>query len=181
MQVYEKRREKLYDWMAQESVAMVMIEDCEGRRDPGLRWLSGHPGDALLFLSIDKKSLLVPWDINMAMLYAQCDTVIPYMDFGRQPIKALLGAAEFLKIPSGSKIEINRTTPYPLFLKYVEEVADFDVLCRENGAGREIEKRRAIKDDDEILIYRKLSALTCEMTDLLEKNVISQVSADSLR
>ena len=173
MHIYEKRRDKIYDWMAREGVTFVMIEDCEYRRDPGLRWLSGQPGDALLFLSVDRKSLLVPWDVNIAMLYANSDAVIPYKDFGRQPIKALLGATELFKLPSGSKIEIPATTSYPTFLKYVEEAMDFDVLCRENGVGKELERERAVKDEDEIAIYRKLSAMTCEITGLLEKHVTS--------
>ena len=173
MQIFEKRREKIYDWMARENIALIMIEDCEGRRESGLRWLSGQPGDALLFLCVDRKSLLIPWDINIAMLYAESDTIIPYIDFGRHPIKALLGATEFFKIPSGSRIEIPAVTPYPLFLKYVEEATDFDVLCRENGAGKEIERIRAVKDDEEIMIYRKLSAMTCEITDRLIKSVSS--------
>ena len=173
MQIYEKRREKVYDWMAKENIAMVMIEDCEARRDPGLRWLSGQPGDALLFLTVDKKNLLVPWDINMAMLYSQCDTVIAYAEFERRTIKALKRAAEFLKVPSGSRIEIPSVTPYPVFLKFVEELSDFDILCHENGAAKEMEKLRAIKDEEEIKLYRKLSAQTCDIINLLEKNVSS--------
>ena len=173
MQIYEKRREKIYDWMARENITLAMVEDCESRRDPGLRWLSGQPGDALLFLSIDRKSLLVPWDINMAMLYAQSDAVIPFIDFERQSVKALLGAAEYFKIPASSKIEIPAVTPYPLFLKYVEEAADFDILCRENGLGKELENGRVIKDEEEILIYRKLTAMTSEISILLVKNISS--------
>ena len=34
MNAYEIRRNRLYDWMAGESVAMLMLEDAEGRRDP---------------------------------------------------------------------------------------------------------------------------------------------------
>ena len=173
MAVYDKRREMIYDWMARENIAMVMIEDNENRRDPGLRWLSGHPGDALLFLSVDRKNLLVPWDINMAMLYSQCDAVIPYTEFERRPTRAIKGAADLFKIPGGSKIEIPSTIPYPLFLKYVEEITDYDILCRDSGVDKEKERGRAVKDEEEIAIYRKLSAMTCELTDLLEKNVRS--------
>ena len=159
--------------MAKEGIALVMIEDCESRRDPGLRWLSGQPGDAMLFLSVDKKNLLVPWDKNMAMLYSQCDAVIPLEEFERKPMKALKGAADFLKTPPGSRIEIPAVTPYPLFLKYVEEISDFDIICRDNGTGKELERNRAIKDEDEIQIYKKLSILTSDLVNLLEKNVIS--------
>ena len=173
MSSYQKRREKIYDWMAQEGIALVMIEDFEERRNPALRWLSGQPGDALLFLSVDRRSILVPWDKNLARLHAEADALIPYEEFERQPIKALRGATERLKIPKGSRIEISGATPYPRFLKYVEEISDFDVICRENGVWAELEKNRAIKDEGEIKIYRKVSALTDEIINLLEKNIRS--------
>ena len=173
MSIYQKRREKLYDWMAREGIALVMLEDCEKRRNPVLRWLSGQPGDAILFLSVDRHSLLVPWDINMALLHAQADTLLPYREFERQPNKALKGAVERLKIPKGSRIEIPGITSYPRFLNYVEEFSDFDILCREGGVWAELEKSRAVKDEVEIKIYRKISALTDELINLLEKNILS--------
>ena len=157
--------------MAEENIAMVMVEDCEGRRNPALRWLCGQPSDALLFISMDKKTILVPWDINLAKLLSQCDTIIPYSDFERKPIKALAGAAKSFKIPLGAKIEIPSVIPYPLFLKYVEEISDFDIICREKGINRELKKNRAIKDEEEIKIYKKLSAQTSDLVNLLIKNV----------
>jgi len=174
MTSFQKRRDKLYDWMAREGIALVMLEDCEECRNPAIRWLSGQPGDALLFLSVDRCSLLVPWDINIAMLHAEADTLLPYSEFERRPVKALKGAAERLKIPKGSRIEIPGTTPYPRFLNYIEEVSDFDIICREGGIWTELEKSRAVKDEAEIMIYRKVSALTDEIINLLEKNIRSE-------
>jgi len=173
LKTYQKRRDKIYDWMAQEGLSLIMIEDCEDRRNPAIRWLSGQPGDALLFLSVERRSLLVPWDINMAMLLAESDAVVPYGEFERQPVKALKGALERLKIPKGSRVEIPGTTPYPRFLNYVDEVSDFDIICRDGGVWKEIEKSRAVKDEDEIKIYRKVSALTDEIINMLEKQIIS--------
>ncbi|MCL2472394.1 MAG: Xaa-Pro peptidase family protein [Treponema sp.] len=173
MSSYQKRKEKIYDWMAQEGIALVMIEDFEERRNPAIRWLSGQPGDALLFLSADRRSFLVPWDINMALLHAEADIILPYGEFGRQPIKALRGALERLQIPKASRIEIPGTTPYPKFLNYVEEISDFDVICREGGIKTVLEKNRAVKDEDEIKIYHKVSALTDDIINLLEKNIRS--------
>jgi Xaa-Pro dipeptidase len=170
---FQKRRDKIYDWMAQEGIALIMAEDFERRRNPAIRWLSGQPGDALLFLSIDRRSLLVPWDINMAMLHAEADIIAPYMEFERNPIKALRGAAERLKIPKGSRIEIPDTTSYPRFLHFVEEVPDFDIICREGGISAELEKGRAVKDEAEIKIYRRVSALTDDIINLLEKHIRS--------
>ena len=171
MSSYQSRREKIYDWMAKEGIALVMIDDFEEHRNPAIRWLSGQPGDAFLFLSAARRSLLVPWDINMAMLYAEVDSVIPYREFERKPVKAIAGVVERLKIPKGSKIEIPGTTPYPRFLNYVEELSDFDIICREGGVWTELEKSRAVKDEDELKIYRKVSAMTDDITNLLEKQI----------
>jgi Xaa-Pro dipeptidase len=73
----------------------------------------------------------------------------------------------------GSKIEIPSVTPYPVFLDYVGELPDFDILCREQSAAVEIKKYRAVKDEEEIKIFRKAAGITNELIDLLEKNVRS--------
>jgi Xaa-Pro dipeptidase len=171
--IFEKRRERFYDWMAREGISMVMFEDAEGRRDPALRWFSGQPMDALLFLSVDRRSLLVPWDINLAKNYAKVDGLVPYGEFDQISGRALRGAAEKLNIPFQSKIEIPPATSYPAFLRYVGDMTDFDIICREGGAGKAAEELRARKDEEEIRIYRQAAAITNELIDLLEKNVRS--------
>ena len=175
-QAYRLRREKIYDWMAQEGIALLMIEDAEGRRDSNLRWLSGLPADGLLFLSVERRSLLVPWDLYIARLYGDAEYLKPYNDFERHPVTAAAKAAEALKIPRFSRIEIPAATSYPRFLKFVEALTDFDVICRdEEGAGAALERLRAVKDEEEILIYREAAAITNEIIDLLEDALRSGV------
>jgi Xaa-Pro dipeptidase len=172
--LYNLRREQVYDWMSRENIAMVMLEDTEGRRDSNIRWLSGMPRDALLFLSVERKCLLVPWDIHIAALYAEADHIRAYADFERLPLRACKKAAAFLKIPQASKIEIPSDTAYPQFLRFIEELDGFDVLCREEESlGDELEKLRALKDEEEIRIYRKAAAITDEILNLIEKNLRS--------
>jgi Xaa-Pro dipeptidase len=159
--------------MAEESISLLMLEDTEGRRDQNIRWLTGHPGDALLFLSRDKKAVLTAWDVNLAKQYACNAPVVltAYNDFERQACKALAAVAQTLDIPAGSKIEIPSVTPYPLFLNYVGELTNYDIICRERGAGAQIKTFRAVKDEREIAITRKAAEITNELIDLLEKNV----------
>ncbi|MDR0408942.1 MAG: Xaa-Pro peptidase family protein [Spirochaetaceae bacterium] len=168
---YLKRREKLYEWMDNEAIDLVMLQDNELRRDTSIRWLTGQPGDALLFLSSEKKALLVPWDINVAKLYASCDSMIPFPEYDCDPMKALGHATNRLKILQGAKIEIPSCTPYPDFLQYVDKIPDYDIICRKEGAKSWIERLRMIKDDDEISVYRALSALTNQIIDAIEQNV----------
>ncbi|MDR2743483.1 MAG: Xaa-Pro peptidase family protein [Treponema sp.] len=170
----EARRERVYDCMAQEGIAMLIFEDTEGRRDPAIRWLTGQPGDALLFLTAIQQAVLVPWDINIAKIYADADFIIPYTEFGRQSIQAIRGAAEFFKVPYGSRIEIPMDTSYHRFLQFVEQITDFDVLCRSGGVHEAIRELRTIKDEEEIRIYRQASKITNEIIDLLEDMIRSE-------
>jgi Xaa-Pro dipeptidase len=172
MSIYAERRSKLFDWMAQENIAIAIFEDTEGRRDPSIRWLSGHPSDAILVLTADKHCMLIPWDINLAMFMAEAEAVVPYSEFERSPFKAIRGAAEYFQVPFGSKAEISPKTPYPLFLRCVEALSDYDVICREEGGiYAEVEALRAIKDTAEIDLYRRLSVITNDLIKLLEKYV----------
>ncbi|MDR1904259.1 MAG: Xaa-Pro peptidase family protein [Treponema sp.] len=150
-----------------------MFEDTEPRREPAVRWMTGQPGDALLFLSADRQSLLIPWDINIALKYADAEMVIPYTEMDRQALIAFRSALEIFKTPLGSKLEISPATPYPLFLSYVEALGDFDILCRDIGATQAVTALRAVKDGEEIAIYRELSQITNEMIDHLEEGVRS--------
>jgi Xaa-Pro dipeptidase len=170
---YSTRLKKIWDWMAEEGISLLMLEDTEGRRDLNIRWLTGHPGDALLFLCPDQKPVLVAWDVNLAKIHAGNAPVLiaSYNDFGRQPRKAIAAAAQKLGVPLGSRIEIPSVTPYPLFLEYVGELADFDILCRERGAAAQLNKLRAVKDEEEIGIIRKAADITNELIDTIEKKV----------
>jgi Xaa-Pro dipeptidase len=165
------RREKLYEWMKTEEIGLVMFQDSEERRDTSIRWLTGQPGDALLFLAAEGKALLVPWDINVARLYSSCDFLSPFTDFGMDPIKALEAAISHFKMPSGAKVEIPHSTSYPDFLQFVDKMPDVDIICRRDSVRSEIERLRAVKDAEEIIIYRALSDVTNQIIDTIEKNV----------
>ena len=173
MEKYTTRISKIWDWMAEEGISLLMLEDSESRRDQNIRYLTGHPSDALLFLSSERKAVLAAWDVNLAMLYASQSPALiaAYNDFGRQPVKAIAAVAQKLGVKAGSKIEIPSVTPYPVFLEYVSELTDYDIICRENGAAVELNKLRAVKDEEEISVMRKAAAVTNELIDLLESNV----------
>ncbi|MCL2176212.1 MAG: Xaa-Pro peptidase family protein, partial [Treponema sp.] len=173
--MYKKRLEKVWDWMIEEGIALAMLEDSETNRDQNIRWLTGQPGDAVLFLTADRNILLAAWDVNLAKIYASKSPaiIVPYNDFERKPLTALVVMAKTLGIPMGSRIEIPSVTSYPTFLNYVGELTDYDILCRENGLASEIKKMRAVKDEEEIAVTRKAADITNELIDLLEKNVRS--------
>ena len=169
----QQRLDAMWEWMAHEGIALVMFEDTEDMRDSCIRWLTGQPGDALLFLSLDRRCMLVPWDINLAKAYAQADLTVPYNDYNRVQLKAIKGAIDKLKIPAGSKIEIPPATPYPAFLDLVGELADFDIICRDRSTSLHARCCRSVKDANEIAIIKKAADITNKIIDILEKRIRS--------
>lgn len=169
--MYQKRRAELYTWMARNSIALIVLEDTEERRDPSIRYFTGHPSDALLFLTITGHSILCPWDEHLAEQLAHVDVIDPYTNYGRNPIKAVQEITQKISVPHRSKIEIPASTPYPHFLRYVEALFDYDVVCRDNGVKNEIEKMRSIKDEDEIATIIKACEITDSIIDRIEKQL----------
>ena len=173
MEQYQKRRAELYTWMARNSVAVVVLEDTEGRRDPAIRYFSGHPSDAILIMTITGHSVLCPWDENLAQSMAYVDVIVPYTEFGRNPVTAVTGITERISVPEHSRIEIPDRTPYPMFLRYVEALFGYDVLCRDNGVGAEIARMRALKDEDELARIERACAITNEIILTIERQLKS--------
>ena len=171
--IYQRRRANLSTWMAQNSIAMVIIEDSEQARNAALRYFSGHAHDAVLGISIDGSAVLSPWDDNLAKKCAKVNKIIPFNKFNRNPIQAAAGIADYLGIPEGSKVEIPATVSYPDFLKYVDTLEKYDVLCRDNGVSFHIAALRSIKDCVEIECIKKAAEITDLLIDKIEEGVKS--------
>ncbi len=171
MSVYQERVKKVAEELAKRQLAVCMFEDTEGRRNPSIRYLSGHPSDALLFISASGKSILVPWDINMAHAMAEADEILPYTDFARSVPEAINGIGKHLNLHEGDIIGLPSATPYPHFVSYMEKCEPYDFSCTDDGMDEFVAGMRAIKDAEEIGIYRKVSAITDSIMDAIEARV----------
>ncbi len=173
MNSQEKRRKALAASLVADRVELALFEDTEGRRDPAIRYFTGHPGDALLFIAADARSFLVPWDINMAKSMANPDDIVPYAEYSRNPFTAMAGALSRLGIPQGSVVDLPSVTPYPMFVDYVEACPEHDFRCSEDGSTKAAALLRSVKDADEIAAYRIVSAITDAAMDEIEARVRS--------
>ena len=171
MDHFGMRRRRFADWLGKRGLAMALFEDTEGRRDPSVRYFTGHPMDALLFITADGRSLLMPWDVNMAAAMARVDDVVAYTDFKRKPLEAMAGAIARLGIPTGARIDLPSATPYPMYVQYVAACPDHDFACDEDGSQAEAVAMRAVKDEAEVAIYREVSRITDAVMDDVEAGI----------
>jgi Xaa-Pro dipeptidase len=174
---YAARRARVAAALREEGIAAAMFEDAEGRRDLSLRYLTGQPGDAILVIAADGRSVLVAWDLNMARLMADADEILALAEFERQPTRALAGIVERLGLPSGSRVELPPTTAYPRYIDFVEALPSCDLLCRTGGIAEAVAAQRAVKDPAEIALYRRAAAITDGLVDSIEAAVRSGKAA----
>ena len=150
-EIYAARREKLFAFMKENKITAAVFEDTEGRRDLSVRYFTGHPSDALWICSSDGKNALVPWDENLAKERSVDVKIVPYNEYDRKNIEAVREILKsFKKNDPRLKVEVSPATPYPLFLKYVDALQGWDVLCRENSVHDFVLSLRACKDEYEI-------------------------------
>ncbi|WP_288584938.1 Xaa-Pro peptidase family protein [uncultured Treponema sp.] len=149
--IYAARREKLFAFMKENKITAAVFEDTEDRRDLSVRYFTGHPSDALWICSSDGKNALVPWDENLAKERSVDVKIVPYNKYDRKNIEAVREILKsFKKNDPRLKVEVSPATPYPLFLKYVDALQGWDVLCRENSVHDFVLSLRACKDEYEI-------------------------------
>jgi Xaa-Pro dipeptidase len=171
------RRALLASYLERQGITAAFFRDAEGARDPAIRYFTGQPGDSVLLIAATGWTALSPWDENMADLMADADVIVPYTAFGRDHIRA---ASELSKLmgETGGKIEIPPSTSYPDFLKYVDAIQDWTIICRgSDGTHKFVVEMRAVKDDDEIKKLRK----ACAITDRIIEMIVSGAKSGAIK
>ena len=149
--IYKARKQKLFDFMNENGITAMVFEDTEERREPAVRYFTGHPSDALWICSKDGKNTLVPWDENLARERSVDVKIVPYNKYDRKNTTAVREVLKSFKISDTRlKVELPPVIPYPLFLQYIDALDNWDVLCREKSGHEFVRDLRACKDEYEI-------------------------------
>lgn len=172
--IFKSRREKLYAYMKENDIDIAVFHDSEDKRDVSVRYLTGHPNDAVLILTSNKEAILIPWDINLAAKKAFADKVLAYTDFERDyltAVKAILKEKEgdFRKSPLQKNIYLPDTTTYIEYLKFTEEIKDWKIICCKNSIHEFVKECRQVKDEYEIQCTKKACFITDCMTEEIER------------
>lgn len=178
--LYSSRQQKVFDYMMQHGLDAVVFEDTEECREPALRYLTGHPSDAVLILTSEKKSFLIPWDENLAEQRGHASHIIPYTAFQRQ----LLNAVEKIlsEIPSAENrtVAIPPSTTFLRYRQYEERLSGWKLDCSEESAHNFVVQCRACKDEYEIACTRKACAMTDAMTQIVFDSTVKGIFKSEL-
>ncbi len=171
--LYILRRTAVTYFLKMNNLSAVVFEDSEEKREPSLRYLCGHPSDAILIIAANGDSVLIPWDEHLAAERAHAGKIVPFTKYERKNTVAVRETLKKLNAGSHPAVELPPSTPYPLFLEYLTELEGWDVKCRNNSTHDFVVKQRSVKDTYEIACTRKAAFITSQMTDAIEKNLRS--------
>lgn len=163
------------------------MDDFENQRTSTLRWLCGHPTDAVLFVFAKGRTVLVPWDVHLAEKRGVVDQVIPYSEFGRSFRQAVIGVleAEGTRNAAGAdapgKVECGPRTSHLRRQELVTDLPGMEIIVREDGFESAIGRWRTIKDVSEIAALLKAAEITNTILDKVEKLLAAPGGADGLR
>lgn len=174
--VYKKRREAVYAYLKEHAISACVFEDSEDAREPALRYLTGHPTDALLVLFASGSATLVPWDENLAKERAFADTVIPYTTFKRKNTEALKTLLHTIDEGKNPTVALSPRISFLAYKEFEKELSFCTLECNEDSVHSFVKNLRAQKDEYEIACTKKACAITSYMTTqiiaLLKKGYI---------
>ncbi len=184
--VYRQRQARLTAWLAEAGIDACVVDDFENQRTSVLRWLCGHPMDAVLFVFATGKTVLVPWDVHLANDRSTVDRVIPYTDFKRSFRQAVIGVleAESLGTSAASaarEVEFLQRTSHLRRQELASDLPGMEILLREDGFESFISRWRTIKDASEIAAVLKAAKITNAVIEKVEKLLAAPKGADGLR
>jgi len=159
---YRARRRRLADWLVEQGLEAAVLADFEGLRNASVRYLTGHPMDALLVLAASGEALLVPWDVSLAERRARVEEILPYTRFGRSLAQAL---KELLPARGLSRVELSAAFPHPLVRELAAALPGIRLECRDDGFDEHVAELRAIKDEAELEALRAACRLTDELAE----------------
>ena len=169
--IFEKRRSILIEEMKNTNIQAVVFSDNEHHRNPAVRYYTNHPSDAIFIITKNGKSILCPWDINIANQKSFVETIVPFTKFDRDEIKAVDGILKKLGLPENSRIEISPETSYLDFLDFVDKLPQYDISCKNHGLHDFAVQQRMIKDEYEIQCTKKACEITNKIIDTIESEL----------
>ncbi len=163
---YHTRVERVASWLCAEGLQAALLIDEEDCRNPAIRYLTGHPSDALLFVLPDARTILLPWDVNLSRTLAVADEIIPYTDFRRSLSEAY--SAMVARFSLAGRIEISAGASYPLIRRLAAREPAITVECRDAGIDAVIARDRAVKDSEELARIEQAAEATNRLLSALE-------------
>jgi Xaa-Pro dipeptidase len=175
--ITNKKIKELYDKMENLGIDVLIISDSEIHRNVNLKYLTGHPEDATLFLDIkNRHTILVPWDYQLANKYAEVDQIVNMADFGG--LTPAINETMEKIVDKDPKIGVLGGIPYQNVRSILDIVPHAEIIYDPKKIDTLLDELRSTKSSYEISLLKKSfeisNKLVFEIEDIMTaKNEIT--------
>jgi Xaa-Pro dipeptidase len=137
--------------------------------------------DAILFIFADGRTVLVPWDLNLARELSVVDEIIPYTIFKRSFREAVISVLNKGGHGSGrtQKVEFAGHTTFLRQRELLQDLPETEVLIRSDGCDARLGALRARKDAEEVAAIERAARITDELITMAEDRLLRSPSLDN--
>ena len=166
--VTKEKLNELYDELETMKIDILYLTDWEDNRNVNVKYLSGIPEDANLFIDVqNRQTILIPRDFQLAEKYAEVDQTVNVAEYegGVEP-----ATSEILKQISSSKpkIGIVREIPYHRVKALLDQEPNTEIVFNPKEIDHLLNKLRSTKSTFEVSLLQESIKISNQLVDEME-------------
>ncbi len=171
--ITKKKLKCLYDSLETLGIDFLYLTDSEASRNVNLKYLTGHPEDATLFLDVkSRSSTLIPWDYQLAMIYSEADRIVNIEEYGGLVPATIDVFAD--SVTSNTKIGVTRSIPYSNVRSLMETVPKGEIIFNPASIDSLLDSLRATKSRFEISEMQKSIEISNQIVEEIKEVLINK-------
>ncbi|MFX0038013.1 MAG: M24 family metallopeptidase [Promethearchaeota archaeon] len=151
---YEKF-EVILKFLEEKQIDVLMICDFENARNVNLQYISGHPTDAILLITKNGESILIPGDYQLAREHAEVDEILDLSNFKYNLYLAIKELVDNRWKKSSIKFGVHENTPYGTIIKMKKNMPNVKYFKDPIEITKLLQELRATKSDYELSQLKK--------------------------
>ncbi|MFX0006455.1 MAG: M24 family metallopeptidase [Promethearchaeota archaeon] len=153
--VTEEKFEGLLKFLEEKQIDVLMIIDTENARNVNLQYISGHPTDAILLITQEGESVLIPGDYQLANELSDVDEIIDLSNFKYNFYLAMKELVDNRWKKASMIFGVHETTPYGTIIKMKKNMSQIKFFNDPIQISKLLQELRATKSDYELNQLRK--------------------------
>ena len=177
--VTKEKLKELYDILENIGVDILYLSDWEEHRNVNVKYLTGHPEDANLFVDVqNRQTILIPWDFQLANKFAEVNQIIDMAEFDGGVTPA---TAETLKsiTDSNPKIGVLREIPYHRVRTALEQVPNAEIVFKPKKIDSLLDRLRSTKSSNEISLLKKSVNISNQLVEEMEDRMTTRTEIET--
>ncbi|MFW9922143.1 MAG: M24 family metallopeptidase [Candidatus Thorarchaeota archaeon] len=148
--ITDEKIANLCKFMESNAIDAIMIADWENGRDVNMRYLTGHPMDATVVITVGGEVCIVPWDLQLAEDHAVADVVLNFTDY---PNRWIGGALDYINktiTKDAPVIGVSANIPYRYVMAIYEGIAQAKIFDNPTLITNKFSELRMTKSPQEL-------------------------------